>query len=163
MKITNFARLGEPKRRRREEKERKRERVCEEGIGWKHVDRGVADGAASLLRLLSGHSSPRQHQSCLPHFLFFCYFTPIKKSIFRSMFERMTGNGNGNKMNMRIVILDDLLNREMDGSSDGSSARVRAFSIDFIRRLLDVAVHWKKKFWLSNGRKCNFFYGAENF
>uniref|UniRef100_A0A8R1EKL2 Uncharacterized protein n=1 Tax=Caenorhabditis japonica TaxID=281687 RepID=A0A8R1EKL2_CAEJA len=42
------------------------------------------------------------------------------------MFERMTGNGNGNKMNMRMVILDELLSREMDSSSDGSSARVNS-------------------------------------
>uniref|UniRef100_A0A8R1EPM4 DNTTIP1_dimer domain-containing protein n=3 Tax=Caenorhabditis japonica TaxID=281687 RepID=A0A8R1EPM4_CAEJA len=38
----------------------------------------------------------------------------------------MTGNGNGNKMNMRMVILDELLSREMDSSSDGSSARVNS-------------------------------------
>ncbi|CAI2348452.1 unnamed protein product [Caenorhabditis sp. 36 PRJEB53466] len=55
------------------------------------------------------------------------------------MFERMTGNGNGNKMNMRIVILDELLNREMDGSSDGSSARVNSLKQVIRRNKLDMA------------------------
>ncbi|KAF1761133.1 hypothetical protein GCK72_009387 [Caenorhabditis remanei] len=55
------------------------------------------------------------------------------------MFERMTGNGNGNKMNMRIAILDELLSREMDGSSDGSSARVNSLKHVIKRNKMDMA------------------------
>ncbi|CAL2036755.1 hypothetical protein CAEBREN_00988 [Caenorhabditis brenneri] len=55
------------------------------------------------------------------------------------MFERMTGNGNGNKMNMRISILEELLSREMDNSSDGSSARVNSLKNVIKRNKMDMA------------------------
>uniref|UniRef100_A0A1I7WQV5 DNTTIP1_dimer domain-containing protein n=1 Tax=Heterorhabditis bacteriophora TaxID=37862 RepID=A0A1I7WQV5_HETBA len=37
------------------------------------------------------------------------------------MFDRMTGNGNGNKMNMRIEVLEGILSSM---ETDGSSARI---------------------------------------
>lgn len=43
------------------------------------------------------------------------------------MYERgqITGNGNGNKMNVRLQILDSILQREMEVTVDtGGSARV---------------------------------------
>ncbi|CAB3401557.1 unnamed protein product [Caenorhabditis bovis] len=55
------------------------------------------------------------------------------------MFERMTGNGNGNKMNMRISILEDLLSREMETSSDGTSARVNSLKQVIKRNKTDMA------------------------
>lgn len=55
------------------------------------------------------------------------------------MFERLTGNGNGNKMNMRISILDELLNREMDNSGDQSSARVNSLKNVIKRNKMDMA------------------------
>lgn len=51
----------------------------------------------------------------------------------------MTGNGNGNKMNMRISILDELLSREMNGSNDGSSARVNSLKHVIKRNKMDMA------------------------
>ncbi|CAD6190429.1 unnamed protein product [Caenorhabditis auriculariae] len=53
--------------------------------------------------------------------------------------ERMTGNGNGNKMNMRINILEAILNSETENSSDGSSARVNSLKQVIRRNKTDMA------------------------
>ncbi|CAI5445080.1 unnamed protein product [Caenorhabditis angaria] len=55
------------------------------------------------------------------------------------MLDKHTGNGNGNKMNMRISILDALLSREMESSSDGSSARVNSLKQVIKKNKTDMA------------------------
>ncbi|WKX98554.1 hypothetical protein Q1695_013886 [Nippostrongylus brasiliensis] len=52
------------------------------------------------------------------------------------MFDRMTGNGNGNKMNMRIHVLEQILSSI---ETDGSSARVNSLRQVIRRNKADMA------------------------
>uniref|UniRef100_A0A0K0D195 TFIIS N-terminal domain-containing protein n=1 Tax=Angiostrongylus cantonensis TaxID=6313 RepID=A0A0K0D195_ANGCA len=52
------------------------------------------------------------------------------------MFDRLTGNGNGNKVNMRIHVLEQILSSI---ETDGSSARVNSLRQVIRRNKADMA------------------------